>query len=173
MKEVPGFKEAALLYESLCEELKGHPGKYSHTGMFCQSAAAWYCLDLMMKERNLQPVIKEDAGKPYLEKSPFYISISHDRQMAGAMISDRPCGLDLQGIRDISSKTKNRCHMPANPYEKQLIEKEHGDVILWSAREAVYKADPSAFESFEDVQVHPQDIHWQIQDQLVICWAVL
>ena len=49
-------------------------------------------------------ICREERGKPYFTDIPLEFSLSHSGQMWMCMISEKPCGLDLQQIRDCDAE---------------------------------------------------------------------
>lgn len=83
----------------------------------------------------------DDFGKPYLLNSERYISVSHSDLWCSAMISDKPCGIDIQGYSPTLERIATRFltekdlkvvngHPQQSPYLH----------ILWGAKESMYKA---------------------------------
>ncbi len=83
----------------------------------------------------------DDFGKPYLKGSDNHISVSHSSTWCAAMISERPCGVDIQvysnTVERISGKflSKNEFHQTV-----QLPNRLHQLHLLWGAKECMYKA---------------------------------
>lgn len=80
------------------------------------SLAAWTLLaELLAEMNNSLPEVKYTAaGKPYFIDSPLHFSISHSGKLAAAMVSDLPCGIDLEMLRPkVSEKLFARCMHPA------------------------------------------------------------
>lgn len=74
----------------------------------------------------------------------LYLSITHGGELAGAVLAEAPCGIDLQPIKDNLLKVREKY---CRPEEEQLLEiplKDFGAkerlVLLWTAKEAVKKA---------------------------------
>ncbi len=83
----------------------------------------------------------DDFGKPFLKGINKQISVSHSATWCTAMISDRPCGADIQ----IFSKTVERIagkflSEDENNQTQQLPNKLHHLHLLWGAKECMYKA---------------------------------
>ncbi|MDE6001674.1 MAG: 4'-phosphopantetheinyl transferase superfamily protein [Clostridia bacterium] len=80
---------------------------------------------------------RTDNGKPYIEGNPVFFSISHSGGDGVILISDTPCGVDLEIIKD----------RKFDSYYKRLSEREkseiHGNAKLfltnWVAKEAYIK----------------------------------
>ena len=83
----------------------------------------------------------DDFGKPYLKGSAKHISVSHSGHWAAAMISEKPCGIDVQEysptIERIQSKFLDRGEMERTD---MLPNSYHHLHLLWGAKECMYKA---------------------------------
>lgn len=80
-------------------------------------------------------------GKPFLKDYPhIHFSISHCRVAAGCLISDMPCGMDVETVRKASPELIKYC---MNEEEKEtILSSPTPDVAftrLWTRKEAVYK----------------------------------
>ena len=82
-----------------------------------------------------------EHGKPYLKDYPdIYFSISHCREAVGCLVSDRPCGFDVEHIR----KAKEELVRYTMSEEEQNVIFSHPfpDIAftrLWTQKEAVLK----------------------------------
>lgn len=97
----------------------------------------------ILLELNSRPACRYDEfGKPYLIDHSHAISVSHSHQWCAAMISDKPCGTDIQIYSDTVINIKSRF---LSPTEEELFitgvsqfkERLH---ILWGMKECIYKA---------------------------------
>lgn len=83
---------------------------------------------------------KDEFGKPHLEGSDFYISISHSRKIASAIAAPTQVGIDIQ---QFVPKIDRITHKFLNQREIQNLDTKdrlwhlH---VYWSAKEALYKA---------------------------------
>lgn len=82
-----------------------------------------------------------EHGKPFLPAHPtICFSISHCRHAVGCLVSDRPCGLDIERIRPVS---ESLLHHTMNPTEADcILSAEWPDLAfarLWTQKEAVLK----------------------------------
>lgn len=77
------------------------------------SCTAWRLLEIALRSIGVQALPKvrfEDTGKPVLMDSPLYISLSHSQNLAAALLSDSPCAVDVEAVRDhVREKLKDRC----------------------------------------------------------------
>lgn len=84
--------------------------------------------------------VKDEYGKPHLDKSDWHISISHSHELAAAVASPHLCGIDIQFI---VPKITRLAHKFLCPPEAASIVAEHELDQLhfyWGAKEALYKA---------------------------------
>lgn len=80
-------------------------------------------------------------GKPSLARHPgIHFSISHCRQAVGCLLSNRPCGLDIERIRPVNPAL---IRYTMNPGEAQAIHSAPSPELmfarLWTRKEAVLK----------------------------------
>lgn len=80
-------------------------------------------------------------GKPYLAEHPdVHFSISHCREAAGCLVSDRPCGLDIERIRN--AKPDLVRHTMSAEEAEAIFADPFPDVAftrLWTQKEALLK----------------------------------
>lgn len=84
--------------------------------------------------------IKDEFGKPHLEKSTYHISISHSETLAAAIAGPVSVGIDIQKI---VPKITRIAHKFLRDEEREIIA-EHNLIkhmhLYWGAKEALYKA---------------------------------
>lgn len=84
--------------------------------------------------------IKDEFGKPRLEKSPFHISVSHSWNLAAAIAAPAAVGIDIQRL---VGKLERLAHKFMRKEEMEALDAntrlEHLHVY-WGAKEALYKA---------------------------------
>ena len=82
-----------------------------------------------------------EHGKPFLKEYPnLYFSISHCREAAGCFIADRPCGLDIEYIRNAKPDLVRHTMSPEET--ESIFAAENPDIAftrLWTQKEAVLK----------------------------------
>lgn len=102
--------------------------------------ASRYLLHIMVGAEDRSPCLKDEFGKPYLSNSKHFISLSHSRNFVAVIMSDEPCGVDIQYLvpkidriakRFMSLKELSELGM------KSIIEKMH---VYWGAKESIFKA---------------------------------
>jgi len=83
----------------------------------------------------------DDFGKPYLEGVPKHISVSHSELWCAAMISDQPCGVDIQVYSETVQRIAGRVLTPEDliriGQNDNALQQLH---LLWGAKECIYKA---------------------------------
>jgi phosphopantetheinyl transferase len=82
----------------------------------------------------------DKSGKPLLVGSGFFVSVSHSPSMAACMISDRPCGVDVEEMTRNADRISER-FLSTEELEWSSALEEAGLVrlICWCVKEAVYK----------------------------------
>ncbi|MCP9236226.1 4'-phosphopantetheinyl transferase superfamily protein [Lewinella sp. JB7] len=85
-------------------------------------------------------LIKDTDGKPHLDDSLFFVSISHTVGYSAAIAHPRPCGVDVQRIvpriRRLARKFVNVEESVHLQQEYELTQLH----LIWAAKEAMYKA---------------------------------
>jgi 4'-phosphopantetheinyl transferase len=93
-------------------------------------------LDLMARGKTMTYL---ENGKPMLSHN-LHLSVSHCGELAGLVISDRPVGLDIQGIDEKLFKIKNKfCHPTELQNLAGMINYLEHLTVVWSVKEAVFK----------------------------------
>lgn len=86
-------------------------------------------------------LIKDEFGKPFLEDSDHFISISHSGNMSAVVASKNKVGIDIQKhverITRIAHKFVNEDERLFLNEDKAYIPSLH---IIWGAKESLYKA---------------------------------
>ena len=101
--------------------------------------AVRHLLHIMSGRKRRGSCLKDEFGKPYLENSPFQISMSHTEKMASVIAGPIPVGIDIQKKVDkidrIAAKFVSTQEFDLNP--SPTIEWYH---LIWGAKECMYKA---------------------------------
>lgn len=64
-------------------------------------AALMFCVDKKLPYNMREAkIIRDDKGKPYFENIPIEFSLTHSGKLWMCMFSDKPCGLDLQIMKE-------------------------------------------------------------------------
>jgi 4'-phosphopantetheinyl transferase len=108
-----------------------------------ESLAARLILHRLTGSTTLWKIEKDAHSKPHFSEHPeWHCALSHSHGLAVAMLSNRPCGLDLQLY---SHRMDHLAHKFVNEAERALIEQYTPDAhmglyhFIWSAKEAMYK----------------------------------
>lgn len=87
---------------------------------------------------------KTETGKPFFPEKPEYeFNISHSGEHCALMISDKPCGADVEEIRDFPQRVLKRiCTNEEMEYLSLLSEQEQKPAqwMLWTLKESYVKA---------------------------------
>lgn len=102
--------------------------------------AGRYLLHYMSGRQVRGACIKDEYGKPFLQDSPYQISISHSRELASVIAAPFSVGIDIQKlvgkIERIAHKFMRDDEM-ASLQAATRLEHLH---VYWGAKEALYKA---------------------------------
>lgn len=83
----------------------------------------------------------DEYGKPYLRGSDRHISVSHSESWNAAMVSDKPCGVDIQvytpTVERIAVRFLSDREIQQAAHAKDKLRHLH---LLWGAKECIYKA---------------------------------
>ncbi len=85
-------------------------------------------------------LVKDDDGKPHLEDSLFFVSISHTVGFSAAIAHPRPCGIDVQRM---VPRIRGMAHRFVGPEEATQLQEPYALTqlhLIWAAKEAMYKA---------------------------------
>lgn len=104
---------------------------------------------------------EQDANRVPLPANGYYWSISHKPLMAGAVIADRPVGIDVEHV-----KPRGRDDLwdrLANAGEWNVAAERSWEMFfrLWTAKEATLKANSRGIGGFEECRIMavPDDTH--------------
>ena len=142
---------------------------YKQESRQMESALAYIELSRALALRGLQDIKPHfeynEHGKPYLSTYPnLHFSISHCSQAVGCILSEMPCGLDIERVRRASpsliSKTMNRNE------EHQIYSSSHPEVEfirLWTRKEAVFKLLGTGItDDMQDILLRAEALHIHI-----------
>ena len=142
---------------------------YKQESRQMESALAYIELSRALALRGLQDIKPHfeynEHGKPYLSTYPnLHFSISHCSQAVGCVLSEMPCGLDIERVRRASpsliSKTMNQGEV------KQIYSSSHPDVEfirLWTRKEAVFKLLGTGItDDMQDILLRAEALHIHI-----------
>ena len=140
IEAVPDFGPA------LCEHLRAKTNPAVHAA----SVAAWSLLAGGLRILGLEELPEvhfEPNGKPYFVNSSLYFSLSHSGKLAVVLISEEPCGVDIELVRpEVAERLRERCLSDG--------ERARGcDFFeLWTKKECIAKLDGRGLPS------HPSEI---------------
>ena len=140
IETVPDFGPA------LCEHLRAKTNPAVHAA----SIAAWSLLaeGLRMLGMEKLPEVRFDpSGKPRFIDSSLHFSLSHSGRFAAVLISEEPCGVDIELVRpEVAERLRERCLSDG--------ERARGcDFFeLWTKKECIAKLDGSGMTA------HPGNI---------------
>lgn len=100
------------------------------------------------KER--KQIVKDQYNKPHLENSKKYISISHSKNRAAAIISNKLVGIDVQKHETKITRIQHK-FISVQEHERidpQFLEASYH--IFWGAKECMYKAYGKREIEFKD-----------------------
>jgi len=121
----------------------------------------WLISRLLQKELIPGSVIMHlPSGKPVIENGPF-ISFSHSENLGGLLVSDTPCGLDIQRpdqkIMTIRKRFSHSTELLRAPEDPQSALNYF--TAIWSAKEAVFKSFGDSVHFSEDMIIRPFQAH--------------
>jgi 4'-phosphopantetheinyl transferase len=103
----------------------------------------------------------DDFGKPYLKGVNKFISVSHSELWCAAMVSDVPCGVDIQlfsnTVRRIASRFLTSVDLEKAEEQPNPTEYLH---VLWGAKECLYKAYGKKKLGFRENIIIPS-VEWE------------
>lgn len=117
--------------------------KSSKAALECMQTGLFLRYGLEQIENGLyEQVVTGENGKPYIRGNPFYFNISHSHRYVMLLISDVPCGIDVQKQIPYKEKLANRVL-----HTKELAVIDHFRemtssallTLLWSGKEAYLK----------------------------------
>ena len=112
------------------------------------SLAAWILLVFAMEKCGLgdrrDDIKYQVQGKPYLECSDFYFSLSHSGEYAVCAYGDVPLGADIQKIKEtLPTHTKKILSEEETAYLNSMSEQERRKAFyqIWARKESLIKWD--------------------------------
>lgn len=130
--------------------LHEHLRAKSNPAVRASSVTAWSLLaeGLRMLGMEKLPEVRFDpSGKPYFVNSPLHFSLSHSGKLAAVLISEAPCGVDIELVRpEVAERLRERCLSDAErARDCDFFE-------LWTQKECIAKLDGRGMPS------HPSEI---------------
>lgn len=104
-----------------------------------------------------QSIKYNKAGKPFLENSLKYISISHSADFACVFISDKNIGIDVEQTTRIIDKVATRfLHPKESEFISTLKNQQEAKLLFWAAKEAIFKCtENEGIEFNEQIFINP------------------
>jgi phosphopantetheinyl transferase len=119
-----------------------------------------YLCYLLDGKKERKQIIKDQYNKPHLENSNKYISISHSKNRAAVIISNRLVGIDVQRFEPKITRIQHK-FISVQEHEKidpQSLEASYH--IFWGAKECMYKAYGKREIEFKDhMHLYPFSYH--------------
>ena len=137
--------------------LDGHLRKKTNPTVRTSSVAAWSLLADGLRMLGLEelPEVRFGAnGKPCFANSPLHFSLSHSGNLAAALISDKPCGVDVEQVRpEVAERLRERCLSD--------VERAQGcDFFeIWTKKECIAKLDGRGMAAYP-CEVDTLDGRW-------------
>ena len=135
------------VYEKLSEKRIEKVNRLKKDMAKRQSIAVELLLNIAMEEekQGIEHPVKWDTdknGKPYLIDYPdIHINLTHSKNYAACVISDKNVGVDIQYMRDVDMKIANRFFTPdEQEYIKNAEDKKSAFYELWVRKESLVKA---------------------------------
>ena len=103
-----------------------------------------------------QVILHDKSGKPYLDGN-MQISLSHTKGYCAVIVSDsRAVGIDIEYMSDRVDKIARKFIRNDEPMATTIQK-----LLLWSAKEAVYKLFSSYRLDYFEMRVFPFEVSWQ------------
>lgn len=94
-------------------EFENHMEAKRHPGVRAASGTAWRLLELALQRAGIPelPQVRfEESGKPVFMAFPLHFSLSHSGTFAAALLSDAPCALDVEAVKNgVQERLIHRC----------------------------------------------------------------
>ena len=119
-------------------DFAAHIGKKSNPAVLRASLTAWNLLARGMRQMGVDtlPAVRFGAqGKPAFIGSPLHFSLAHSGNLAAALLSNAPCGVDIERVRSqVARRLRDRCMSERE--QEQL-----GFFECWTKKECIGKLD--------------------------------
>ena len=160
--------EVARLLPLVSEQRREQALRYKHLfGQYCCLKSYELLLKLYnewsgVQHDHLPEFLYNEHGAPYWANGPYF-SISHTKQGIAIAISDRPIGIDIEGLREATDSLMSRA---MNPEEVSIIQASSSPqtefIRLWTRKEAYVKMKGTGIIS---------DMHEILVDMLPVTWT--
>ncbi len=129
-------------------DLAEHLRRKANPQVLASSRAAWGLLAEGLRHLGMEamPIVRFCAnGKPRFEDSILHFSLSHSGNLAAALLSSAPCGVDVEQVRpEVAARLARRC----------LSERERAQGCnffeAWTRKECIAKLDGSGMSAHPD-----------------------
>ncbi|THH39932.1 4'-phosphopantetheinyl transferase family protein [Neolewinella litorea] len=135
-EEEPQLRARLTLFERETEQLDSIKGQERRR----EYLAARLLLHEMSGRDQRGELVKDDSGKPHLQDSQFFVSISHTVGFSAAIAHPRLCGIDVQRLVPRIHRLARRFVRPDEAAMLRQPHELHQLHLIWSAKEALYKA---------------------------------
>lgn len=134
------------VYKLISPQRREHVDAAKNLKNRCQRLGASHLLEKLLWENHIErPYVfsETEQGKPImLEPEGIYFSLSHSDLFAAAVISDRPCGIDIERIREYKPALVKRFF---TRYDQEYLAQEQEEyknrafTEMWTFKEATCK----------------------------------
>jgi 4'-phosphopantetheinyl transferase len=99
----------------------------------------WLGTRLLLKEMDasFEDIVYDENGKPFIANSKHELSISHTSNFCAICIDELPTGIDIEIIGPKVSRISSRF---LSESEKEFVNTNLMEHIVWGAKEAIFKA---------------------------------
>ena len=129
------------------EAFAAHISRPLHPRVLAERLTVWNLLARAVREAGAVPlpeVAFEGYGKPVFTDSPLHFSLSHSGKFAAVLLSDAPCGVDVELAREPVEERLAR---------RVLTERERAAGLdfydVWTRKECVGKLDGRGLRALE------------------------
>lgn len=103
--------------------------KHKEQSEFCINELCKMCEEYFGYKVDKENIVRNEHGKPYFkDKDRLHFNISHSGQKAAIVIADKPCGVDVEKVKEPRFNVARR-FFTENEYE--YIEKAMDDRKKW------------------------------------------
>ena len=118
-------------------ECKSGYHRYSHR---CGIALLKKAFSHIGKEISENDIQRSEKGKPYIDGSDIFFSISHCDGLAVCVLSDKPVGVDCESVRKVSTAVMKRCFGSIeSDYVNNSEDRNIAFTRIWTLKESYVK----------------------------------
>ena len=144
------------------EAFAAHIAQASHPRVRAERLNVWNLLARAVREAGVFPlpeVAFEEGGKPVFVDSPLHFSLSHSGKLAAVLLSDAPCGVDVEIVR---------APVKDGLIRRVLTERERTEGLdffdVWTRKECVGKLDGRGLCALETDVSDASGMNWLATD---------